>query len=117
MRFPNGSNIWFLRFDHTDFTSLQIPVTSEMQKFIACFETLAQMAILLIFSRNSPGFRFPLRIPSLIDNSGTESGGIFHDFPQEWIQYWRSLQYCALYQVWNFIYPTLQAIATTKPML
>ena len=36
-----------------------------MQKFIACFETLVQIAILLIFSRNSPGFRFPLRIPSL----------------------------------------------------
>ena len=41
VRFPNGSNIWFSRLDHTDFTSLQIPVTSEMQKFIACFETLA----------------------------------------------------------------------------
>ena len=51
------SNIWFSeRFEHTDFTSMNIPVTSEMQKFIACFETLAQMAILLIFSRNSPGF-------------------------------------------------------------
>ena len=54
---------------------MDIPVTSEMQKFFACFETLAQMAILLIFSRNSPGFRFPLRIPSLTDNSGAESGG------------------------------------------
>ena len=54
---------------------MNIPVTSEMQKFIACFETLAQMAILLIFSRNSPGFRFPLRIPSLTDSSGAESGG------------------------------------------
>ena len=76
VRFPNGSNIWFSeRFEHTDFTSMNIPVTSEMQKFIACFETLAQMAILLIFSRNSPGFRFPLRIPSLTDNSGAESGG------------------------------------------
>ena len=76
VRFPNGSNIWFSeRFEHTDFTSMDIPVTSEMQKLIACFETLAQMAILLIFSRNSPGFRFPLRIPSLTDNSGAESGG------------------------------------------
>ena len=76
VRFPNGSNIWFSeKFEHTDFTSLHIPVTSEMQKFIACFETLAQMAILLIFSRNSPGFRFPLRIPSLADTSGAESGG------------------------------------------
>ena len=46
-----------------------------MQKCIASFETLAQIAILYIFSRSSPGFRFPLRIPSLTDNSGTEAGG------------------------------------------
>ena len=76
VRFPTGATVWFSsRFDHLDFTALNIPVTSEMQKFIACFETLAQMAVLLIFSRNSPGFRFPLRIPSLTDNSGTGSGG------------------------------------------
>ena len=49
--------------------------TQEMQKCIASFETLAQIAILYIFSRSSPGFRFPLRIPSLTDNSGTEAGG------------------------------------------
>ena len=39
-----------------------------MQKCIASFETLAQMAIRYIFSRSSPGFRFPLRIPSLTDS-------------------------------------------------
>ena len=76
VRFPTGTTVWFsCRFEHSDFQALNIPVTSEMQKFIACFETLAQMAVLLIFSRNSPGYRFPLRIPSLTDNSGTESGG------------------------------------------
>ena len=76
VRFPNHTTVWFsCRFEYSDFAALNIPVTSEMQKFIACFETLAQMAIMLIFSRNSPGFRFPLRIPSLTDNSGTESGG------------------------------------------
>ena len=76
VRFPTGTTVWFsCRFEHSDFQALNIPVTSEMQKFIACFETLAQIAILLIFSRNSPGYRFPLRFPSLTDNSGTESGG------------------------------------------
>ena len=76
IRFPSGSTVWFSsRFTYADFQALQIPVTSEMQKFIACFETLAQLAILLIFSRNSHGFRFPIRIPSPTHNSGTESGG------------------------------------------
>jgi hypothetical protein len=54
---------------------LEIPVTKDMQKCIACFETLAQMATLFKFSRSSPGFRYPLRISSLTDNSGAEAGG------------------------------------------
>jgi hypothetical protein len=41
---------------YTDFATLDIPVTKEMQNCIACFETLAQIAILFIFSRSSPGF-------------------------------------------------------------
>ena len=76
IRFPSGSTVWYSsRFTYADFAQLEIPVTSEMQKFIACFETLAQIALMFILSRNSPGYRFPLRIASLTDNSGTESGG------------------------------------------
>ena len=76
IRFPSGTTIWFSeRFSFDDFNSLDIPVTREMQKCIASFETLAQIAILYLFSRSSPGFRFPLRIHSLTDNSGTEAGG------------------------------------------
>ena len=76
IRFPSGSTVWYsARFTYADFAQLDIPVTSEMQKFIACFETLAQIALMFILSRNSPGYRFPLRIASLTDNSGTESGG------------------------------------------
>jgi len=37
-------------------------------------ETLAQIAILFIFSRSSTGFSFPLRTPSLTDNTGAEAG-------------------------------------------
>ena len=74
--FPSGTVIWFSeKFTFNDFAALDIPVTKEMQKCIASFETLAQMAIRYIFSRSSPGFRFPLRIPSLTDNTGTEAGG------------------------------------------
>jgi hypothetical protein len=70
------TQIWFSeKFTFQDFSSLNIPVTPEMQKCIASFETLAQIAILYIVSRSSPGFRFPLKIPSLTDNSGTEAGG------------------------------------------
>jgi hypothetical protein len=76
IRFPSGTTIWFSeKFTFDDFNKLNIPVTPEMQKCIASFETLAQIAILYIFSRSSPGFRFPLRIQSLTDNSGTEAGG------------------------------------------
>ena len=74
IRFPSGTQIWFSeKFTFQDFSILNIPVTPEMQKCIASFETLAQIAILYIVSRSSPGFRFPLKIPSLTDNSGTES--------------------------------------------
>eukprot|EP00435_Cladocopium_sp_Y103_P038655 s2653_g10.t1 len=76
IRYPSGTTIWFSeKFSFDDFAALDIPVTREMQKCIASFETLAQIAILYIFSRSSPGFRFPLRIQSLTDNSGTEAGG------------------------------------------
>ena len=76
IKFPSGNTVWFSeKFTYDDFKTLDIPVTKEMQKCIASFETLAQIAILFIFSRSSPGFRYPLRIPSLTDNSGTEAGG------------------------------------------
>ena len=76
IRFPSGTTVWFSEtFSYAKFESMHIPVSKEMQKCIACFETLAQMAILFIFSRSSPGFRYPLRIPSLTDNTGAEAGG------------------------------------------
>ena len=76
IRFPSGTAVWFSEtFSYAKFESMHIPVSKEMQKCIACFETLAQIAILFIFSRSSPGFRYPLRIPSLTDNTGAEAGG------------------------------------------
>ena len=61
---------YFPRFFQSEYSS-----DSWNAKCIASFETLAQIAILYIVSRSSPGFRFPLKIPSLTDNSGTEAGG------------------------------------------
>ena len=46
---PDGSVLWFSeRFDWQTFSSLGIPVHREMQRDIACFETLAQMAIVFV---------------------------------------------------------------------
>ena len=44
------------------------------------------MATLFKFSRSSPGFRYPLHISSLTDNSGAEAGGqqiLFDDLSNE----------------------------------
>ena len=46
-----------------------------MQKNIACFETLAQMALIFLMIRCFPSFRLPLVMPSLSDNAAAEAGG------------------------------------------
>ena len=70
IRFPSGTTNYFSeQFTFDDFNKLNIPVTPEMQKRIASFETLAQLAIQYIFSCSSPISRFPLRFQSLTNNS------------------------------------------------
>ena len=66
---------WFSeRFTKTDFDSQKIPIASDLQRNITCFETLAQMALLFLVSRSFPGFRLPLRVQTLSDNTGAEAG-------------------------------------------
>ena len=66
---------WFSEmFSHDDFCTLHIPVSMEMQKGIACYETLAQIAILKIASMVFTVGRNPLRIPSVSDNTSAEAG-------------------------------------------
>ena len=75
VRTQNGCTYWFSeRFTKTDFDSLKIPIAHDLQRNITCFETLAQMALLFLVSRSFPGFRLPLRVQTLSDNTGAEAG-------------------------------------------
>ena len=66
---------WFSeKFSHADFCTLDIPVAREMQKDIACYETLAQIAILKIAATEFTVGRIPRRIPSVSDNTSAEAG-------------------------------------------
>ena len=66
---------WFSeKFSHTDFQALNIPISTEMQRDIACYETLAQIAILKIASCEFTLGRIPLRVPSMSDNTSAEAG-------------------------------------------
>ena len=67
----NGSLKGFF-FD--DFRALDIPVSMEMQKNIACHETVAQITILKTASVEFTVDRMPLRIPSVSDNTSAEAG-------------------------------------------
>ena len=72
---PDGQTKWFSeRFNKLDFDTQKIPVQSDLQRNITCFETLAQMALLYLVSRSFPGFRLPLRIRTVSDNTGAEAG-------------------------------------------
>ena len=72
---PDGQTKWFSeRFNKLDFDTQKIPVQSDLQRNITCLETLAQMALLYLVSRSFPGFRLPLRIRTVSDNTGAEAG-------------------------------------------
>ena len=44
-----------------------------LQKDISSLETLAQIALVFVATRFQPGFRIPIKIPTLSDNSAAES--------------------------------------------
>ena len=71
----NNQQFWFSDiFTISDFTALGLQLSDELQRYITCFETLAQIAILYIASRVFPAHRFPICLRSLSDNTGAESG-------------------------------------------
>ena len=70
-----GTARWFSeKFSHNDFCLLGIPISEEMQKDIACCETLAQISILTTASLEFSVGRIPLRVPSVSDNTSAEAG-------------------------------------------
>ena len=81
-----GTTRWFSeKFSHNDFRLLGIPISEEMQKDIACYETLAQIAILKTASLEFSVGRIPLRVPSVSGNTSAEAG--INVFSQQPIHY------------------------------
>ena len=67
--------LWFSeRFLVSDFRDLGLPMRSDAQKDIACYETLAQMALLFVFSKWFPHQRMKIILPTVSDNTSAESG-------------------------------------------
>ena len=62
------------QFAVNDFQQLGLPMRNEAQKDIACYETLAQMVLLFIFSKRFPHQRWKIILPTVSDNTSAESG-------------------------------------------
>ena len=74
VHFPSGICKWFsIPLCSADFSDLDIPMHENLQKDISSLETLAQIALIFMTTRFQPGFRIPIRIPTLSDNSAAES--------------------------------------------
>ena len=74
VRFGSQSPLWFSeRFRVQDFLDLGLPMDSSANLDIVSYETLAQIALVLVFSSACVGGRMRISIPSWTDNSGTEA--------------------------------------------
>ena len=66
-------NFGFLRNFLMQILTLSIHLDPNMQHSIASFETLAQIALVWLVATSFPGFRIPICLKSLSDNTGAES--------------------------------------------
>ncbi|CAL1144831.1 unnamed protein product [Cladocopium goreaui] len=74
IRHHSGVQFWLSeKFSHADFDILSIHLDPNMQRSIASFETLAQIALVWLVATSFPGFRIPICVKSLSDNTGAES--------------------------------------------
>ncbi|CAE7949814.1 unnamed protein product, partial [Symbiodinium sp. KB8] len=74
IEFPGSSPIWFSeRYNLSDFKHLDLPLHRDAQRDISCWETLAQVGLMLLFAHFCPGGRMRLTLPSFSDNTGTEA--------------------------------------------
>ena len=74
IHFPDQNFLRFsLRMHASDFSALGIPMATDLQKNIACLETLAQLAVLFVIVRTQPGFKIPIQLPSLSDSTGADA--------------------------------------------
>ena len=74
IEFPGSSPIWFSeRYSLSDFKHLDLPLHRDAQRDISCWETLAQVGLMLLFAHFCPGGRMRLTVPSFSDNTGAEA--------------------------------------------
>ena len=72
---PDFGELWFSeQFSFSDFADLGIPVNEDMSKNIACFEALAQGALIFSASALLPACRVRVILKSLSDNAAAEAG-------------------------------------------
>ena len=74
LQFPGSDPLWFSeRFCLRDFAKLRLPLDPEAQRNITCWEAMAQLGLVLLFSESVPGGRMRVCIPSFSDNTGAEA--------------------------------------------
>ena len=74
VRFGSQCPLWFSElFRVQDFLDLGLPMDPSANLDIVSYETLAQIALVLVFSSACVGGRMRISIPSWTDNSGTEA--------------------------------------------
>ena len=76
--FLTVTNQFIYRFSEqflaADFQKKTMPVNSNMQRDIVNYETLAQIAVVMLLAQHFPPCRYPVSIHTLSDNTGTEAG-------------------------------------------
>ena len=74
LQFPGSDPLWFSeRFCLRDFAKLRLPLDPEAQRNITCWEAMAQLGLVLLFSESVPGGRMRVCVPSFSDNTGAEA--------------------------------------------
>ena len=71
LQFPGSEPLWFSeRLSLRDFAKLQLPFDPDAQRDITCWEAMAQLGLVILFSESVPGGRVRVCIPSFSDNTG-----------------------------------------------
>ncbi|CAE7041542.1 unnamed protein product [Symbiodinium sp. CCMP2592] len=74
--FPSGAYIWFSQaWQLSDLSVLSLELRRPAHKDIACYETLAQIALVHAYRSVFPSGRVAVRLPSFPDNASTEALG------------------------------------------
>ena len=86
----NDSRFWFSeRFNVAEVTALGLPMRLEAQKDIACYETLAQMALLHTFAFQYPHQRLRVTLPTIFQLKPESIN--FSPLASHCVSFWRKL--------------------------